>query len=315
MVVVAVAGGTGHMGRTIVEAFIADGKHTILILGRNPNPALEAELGVPIIAVDYSDISAVTKTLEGNNVHTAISAINMSPFDGSTPTEIELIRAADASKTTKRMITSDWGVPHKDEHLAIFPSAARKRDAQAVLAKVTDLETTRFCIGYFLDYWGFPRVKSYMGSTTFVVDVANDVAGIPGTGDVPVTFSHSVDVAQFVVRSLDLQKWDPISWVVGDKVTWNEFLWLAEEAKGAKFTVTYDSVESLTRGEATELPNHLPMYIFLRKEVFRGMAAMFSMWFDDGFFNLNPKKKLNDEFPDIKLRTVKEVLNAAWKTT
>ena len=35
--------------------------------------------------------------------------------DGSVPMEIELIRAADASKTTKRMISSDWGLPHIKE--------------------------------------------------------------------------------------------------------------------------------------------------------------------------------------------------------
>jgi uncharacterized protein YbjT (DUF2867 family) len=34
MVVVAVAGGTGHLGRTIVEAIVAAGKHDVKILSR-----------------------------------------------------------------------------------------------------------------------------------------------------------------------------------------------------------------------------------------------------------------------------------------
>ena len=34
MVVVAVAGGTGNVGRTIVEALLAEGKHDVLILSR-----------------------------------------------------------------------------------------------------------------------------------------------------------------------------------------------------------------------------------------------------------------------------------------
>ncbi len=79
-----------------------------------PNPEIESELGVPVIAVDYSDVEAVTKTLEDNKVHTVISTIGMYPM-GSEPKEIELIRAANASKVTKRMISSDWGVPHKQE--------------------------------------------------------------------------------------------------------------------------------------------------------------------------------------------------------
>jgi nucleoside-diphosphate-sugar epimerase len=131
MVVVAVAGGTGNVGRAIVEAILAAGKHEVKILGRKvvaqqfrldmsltdmqPNPALESELGVPIIPVDYSDVAAAAKVLEENNIHTIVSTMSMFPMDGSKPHEPELIQAADLSKTTVRMISSDWGVPHKDE--------------------------------------------------------------------------------------------------------------------------------------------------------------------------------------------------------
>jgi NAD dependent epimerase/dehydratase family enzyme len=34
MVVVAVAGGTGAVGRSIVEAFISQGKHEVIVLSR-----------------------------------------------------------------------------------------------------------------------------------------------------------------------------------------------------------------------------------------------------------------------------------------
>jgi NAD dependent epimerase/dehydratase family enzyme len=34
MVVVAVAGGTGVVGRSIVEAFISQGKHDVIVLSR-----------------------------------------------------------------------------------------------------------------------------------------------------------------------------------------------------------------------------------------------------------------------------------------
>lgn len=60
--------------------------------------------------MDYSDVEAVTKTLEENNVDTVISAI----FMMGEPKEIQLIQAADASKTTKRMISSDYGLPHSE---------------------------------------------------------------------------------------------------------------------------------------------------------------------------------------------------------
>jgi uncharacterized protein YbjT (DUF2867 family) len=34
MVVVAVVGGTGSVGKTIVEAFLADGTHQVIVFGR-----------------------------------------------------------------------------------------------------------------------------------------------------------------------------------------------------------------------------------------------------------------------------------------
>lgn len=75
---------------------------------------MEKELGVPIIAVDYDNIKAVTETLEQNNVDTVISAIMMMPGPAGDPKEIQLIRAADLSKTTKRLISSDYGLPHSE---------------------------------------------------------------------------------------------------------------------------------------------------------------------------------------------------------
>lgn len=40
--------------------------------------------------------------------------------DGKPPNEIELIRAADLSKTTKRMISSEWGIPVTEKSVS-FP--------------------------------------------------------------------------------------------------------------------------------------------------------------------------------------------------
>ena len=79
------------------------------------NAKLEEDIGAPIIAVDYADVDAVVKVLEDNNIDTVISAIAMHSIDGTPPREIELIRAADRSKTTKRMVSSEWGVPNKIE--------------------------------------------------------------------------------------------------------------------------------------------------------------------------------------------------------
>jgi hypothetical protein len=67
-------------------------------------PAKEKELGVRLVATDYKNVVVLTKILEDNNVHTVISALVMMPNSGG-PLELNLIRAADASKTTSRRPT------------------------------------------------------------------------------------------------------------------------------------------------------------------------------------------------------------------
>jgi len=136
MVVIAVAGGTGALGRTIVEALVAKGTNEVKILARKFNPTLEKELGVSILVVDYADVAATTRILEENKIHTVISTINMLPSDGSTPNEVELIQAADASKTTKRFIPSDFGILHTNEYY-ILPSTSPSNLMLTFLATTT----------------------------------------------------------------------------------------------------------------------------------------------------------------------------------
>jgi hypothetical protein len=115
--------------------------------------------------------------------------------------------------------------------VAVFPLAGLKLQSIAELKK-TNLEWTRVNTGYFLDYWGMPKVPSYLVPNTVVVDLPANVAAIPGSGNTPVVFTHTFDVAKYVSAALDLEKWEEDSYIIGDKVTWNEFVALAEEAKG-----------------------------------------------------------------------------------
>lgn len=65
-----------------------------------------------------------------------------------------------------------------------------------------------------------------------VLDVENRAAAIPGSGDVPVTLTYSYDVASFVAALLDMPHWSKESRIIGDTVTWNEFVRMAEEVTG-----------------------------------------------------------------------------------
>lgn len=98
--------------------------------------------------------------------------------------------------------------------------------------RASGLQWTVFLNGIFLDYFAWPHLRSHLKPNVFAIDVAHRAAAIPGAGDVPVTFTYTFDVARYVVAALDLAAWPEESCVAGDTLTWNEFLALAEEARG-----------------------------------------------------------------------------------
>jgi hypothetical protein len=195
---------------------------------------------------------------------------------------------------------------------AIFPPAKNKIDTLAAL-EASSLEYTSIFNGYFIDYFAVPKVQSYMPPLVLVVDIANNFAAIPGSGDVPVVFTHTWDIGKFVAVYVQKSTWEKEAYIIGGKVTWNEFIAIAEEAKGTKFTVATDSIEKLSKGEITELPSHQLIYSVFPKPMLQSFFAAFGIFFEEGLFDLKPAHTLNEEFPEIKARTVKEIIDAAWQ--
>lgn len=124
MVTVAVIGGTGSVGKTIVDAFAAEGTHEVVVISRkvrdhtfilSSKPYVLINMQVPegksaakVIAVDYTNVEELTKTLEENNIHTVISTIVMYDPEAA-KAERNFIAAAEKSSCTKRFVVSNWG--------------------------------------------------------------------------------------------------------------------------------------------------------------------------------------------------------------
>ncbi|KAI7767007.1 hypothetical protein LZL87_013345 [Fusarium oxysporum] len=305
MGVIAVAGGTGKLGRAIVEALVEQGQHTVVALAREAKDVQ----GAQVIAVDYTDVDKLAATLETNRIETVISTIN-SMDDVSA--ELSLIKAAEKSASTKRYIPSIWGIKYTEEIASYFPIARAKLSIIAALEATSTLEYTAVYNGYFADYWVLPKVKSYQSPLALVVDIANDFAAIPGSGNELVTFTHTFDVARFVAVLIGAPKWDKESYIIGDKVSWNQFVQYAEEAKGVKFTVKHESIEDLKAGKITELPSHPHMYPFFPKPMLQGFFTAFGRMFVEGAFDLKPERTLNQVFPEVKARKIKDLLFEAW---
>ncbi|KAM5341208.1 hypothetical protein ACJ41O_015317 [Fusarium nematophilum] len=301
MVNVAILGGSGHVGKTILEG-VQNANHTAIVLSRQSDSDLA-------VVVDYNDEESVKSALEKHEIHTVISCLGVH-HDGLAQVEAAVIRAADQSKHTKRFIASNWSLPNAISSKPLTPWAEFQSKGLDLL-RTTSLEWTEIANGYFLDYWGMPHIKTHLTPTVPVIDIQNKVAAIPGTGDEPVTFSYSLDVAKVVAKLLDVPEWQETTYIVGDTLTWNEFLKLAQDVRG-EFQVRHDDLDKLSKGQITELPNHVAAYPFFPKEHLQGLYATLEKLMAQGDFELPSEKAVNRQFPDIKMLTVKELLAQTW---
>lgn len=83
-----------------------------------------------------------------------------------------------------------------------------------------------------MDYWGMPLARTNLAPYTFGISVSDRIAVIPGDGNDVICMTHTYDMAKYVVNLLDLDEWPEFSVIVGDQVTYNQLLEMAEEICG-----------------------------------------------------------------------------------
>ncbi|GCB22405.1 hypothetical protein AAWM_05290 [Aspergillus awamori] len=309
---VAVAGGTKGLGLTIAEALVVHGKHNVVIFGRNRTPGLDEKLPARLVVVDYENIQNLTEALESNKVSDVICTVNA---HGSSLSERNLIHAAENSSTTKRFIPSifaGFAYPVK------YPEVAKsKTEVLEELAK-TSLMHTAIYNGMFMDFYGSPLLKSNVGPFPMFVDIASKMAAKPGSGDEAIVLTRVLDIARFVVRILDLAEWPKESYIIGDRVTFHDFVNMAEDERwvlclSTKFQVTCDSKEELEAGKITELPCYSATFAAVGKELTKQLYAQNGLWIIGKELDLRPASTLNEIFPDIKPMSLREFLELSWK--
>ncbi|KAI8308619.1 Oxidoreductase BOA1 [Colletotrichum sp. SAR11_59] len=246
----------------------------------SPSPRSPAgSNGIRFVAVDYANVDSLVSVPQENSIEIVISAVNN--ITGENDAELNLIRAAERSSTTKRFIPSYFGVPYLPEQYETFPPAMAKKSALATL-KSTSLEWTAVYNGYFLDYFGTP--KSKWPAETYII------------GD-KVTFHEMLRLAEEVKVQYS------------DGFPFGQFL---TARPGTKFTVAHDSVEDLQACKLTELPSHRQFYQIYPKEMLHSFLAPFGLNCERGQADLKPSRTLNEEFPEIKAMKAKDVLEQGW---
>ena len=223
--------------------------------------------------------------------------------------QLNLISAAEDSTTVKRFIPSEYGVPANAETAAIDPYAQYWVENAIALSKTT-LQYTRISVGTLFDWWGKPAgLRSEIVDLPWVLDIGKARAAIPGTGKENVSMTYSVDVAMFVVRLLEEEVWDRQVGLVGQDVSFEELVRVAEEVTGRKFEVTYDGAEVLKGGDVTVLSDDEVV-----KKQWKEVLNLFGKLVAEGLMTVPEGKgyRLNDRFPELQVLTAEEMIRQCW---
>ncbi|KAI8717649.1 NmrA domain-containing protein [Fusarium sp. LHS14.1] len=310
MMVFAVAGGTGGVGKTIVNQLELSKGHTVFVLSRTV-PENQTPNDTRFIKVDYNDTTSLTRCLEENEVEAVVSTINLQD-EAAGNAQLSLIEAADTSKTTKRFIPSQFAFTNSPGGMDDDPTVRYAIKSVDALRK-SSLEFTGFANGFFMDYWGMPHIPSNLWAYTWAIDIANKRAAIPGTGDDVLSLTYSVDVAKFVARTLESSdKWPETSIVSGSDMTFNQLLAIAEKIRGCKFDTKYDSLESLEKNEGTLLQVGYGGGGGASEDEAKQMVSLFGRMTISGAFRLPDENRINDKFPGLQPMTAEELLTMAW---
>lgn len=123
--IVAVAGGAGGVGKTIVEKLVQESRFKVVVLSRSVCSLEQSMISSLMLSysqerrqdvvlqkaqhvqLDYDDIASMTTELERHNIHTIISAIGL-VSDESSQSQLNLIEAAEKAKYTERFIPSEY---------------------------------------------------------------------------------------------------------------------------------------------------------------------------------------------------------------
>ncbi|PYI33612.1 NAD(P)-binding protein [Aspergillus indologenus CBS 114.80] len=305
MVRVAIAGGHGGVGRTILEVLGESSEHEALVLSRK-----SAGDGGRTIQVDYRSVDKLVAVLETHQIDTVICCFAVQG-DSLAISQLNLIQAAIKSKVTRQFVPSGFAIPYPQDAVELLPQLADYFKAIETLRQ-SDLQWTVFLNGIFLDYFGPSTLKSYLKPNVFVIDMKNKIAGIPGDGEAPITFTYTFDLARYVVSMLDMEDWPEESRVIGDTVTWHEFVRLAEEICDCRFDIHYDSLEKLRGFEITELPGHQALYQHFPKKAFQWFMSIFELYTANGTSCITTQDSLNKLFPSIQPLTVRDMLSKYW---
>ncbi|KAI0540450.1 hypothetical protein GGR58DRAFT_130197 [Xylaria digitata] len=304
MVVVAVAGGTGGVGRTVLDAIATSGEHQAIVLSRTVAGAT-ATRNSKHFAVDYRDIEQIKHVLQENNVGVVVSGLLLAD-EGVAQSQINLIKAAAQSGTVTKFIPSEYYI---DFHTPIPGTNLYTNfqlEAEAELSRHPQLTWTLIRAGIFLDHLTMP----YNPKTTYInpfwvfIDIDYEQCLFPNDGSQPLILTHSTDLAAYIEHLIGLpaEDWPRECLVASNKLQVKDLISLAKKVTGA-----------IHEGHITTLPSNQAVFNDpARSELFREVERQVMLSMLSHAHDL-PGKNLAEIFPDVETTNIEEFFRAGWE--
>jgi len=253
---VAIAGTSG-LAQHIAHAAIAR-NHEVILLSRFERSDLSSQ-GLTIIQVDYTRPSSLHTALLG--VDTLISTISNEP-------QLSLVDAC-LSARVRRFAPSEFQDVPNTRPVVAPPHLAR--DRMTILHRLREekhrLESTVFSVGLLYEWFGPGGLQGQgvvrdggvlRGEAAMLLDYRHALGKVPkcaGRGhgrageelqdEVRNCYTAAKDVGKLVALALELESWPEQLRICGQRVTLDELVEAAEEARGKEFDITQISWEDL----------------------------------------------------------------------
>ncbi|GIZ45876.1 hypothetical protein CKM354_000902400 [Cercospora kikuchii] len=250
MVKVAVAGGTGGLGREVIDALLAKDKHQVIVLTRQDAAQVTLPNGVQAIQVDYNQKSQIVDALRG--VETVFSFI-ITGKDPGNVAQKNLIDACVEAKV-KRFAPSEWVGASSTGTPWYAGKAAIAAYLEEINAEKKVLEYCRFMPGLALDYLAYPKQTcKHFPNLGMQVDFFNCRA-ILLKEDNPGRFGLTTvnDIAAVAAEAVDyVGEWPVDGGMHSVMLSAPELVEIGERLRGKKFDIEY---VTLAQARAGRLP-------------------------------------------------------------
>ncbi|RDL35782.1 Uncharacterized protein BP5553_06394 [Venustampulla echinocandica] len=313
MVRIAVAGGSGQVGREVIDALVATKKHEITIFTRNKSTLGDKTPGVTWLAVDYDNKRELIDALQG--IHTVLSFTQLMADPGNTAQK-NLIDAAIVAGV-KRFAPSQWG----SASTVGMPWWAGKDEVNEYLKKVNEggkvLEYTLFQPGLFLEYLATPhKTAKHLEPLNTMIDFQNRRAIVVDGHDAIMTYTTIGDLAAVVARAVDLDgEWPVIGGISGNRVPISKVLEIGEEVRGGSFAIDKVKLEDLENGILTASWTLEARHPSVTREQAEKMLK--TVLIGTLISSVKGAWDVSDEFnqllPDFKFTQIEDFLATVWK--